>query len=44
MTSASSESVSKEDIHELLEHSVKNTHKVKDGDIKVRHQLNLSIT
>lgn len=27
--------LSQEDIHELLEHSVKNTHKVKDGDIKV---------
>lgn len=35
MTSSSTEAVSKEDIHELLEHSVKNTHKVKDGDIKV---------
>ncbi|CAC5381659.1 MTMR14 [Mytilus coruscus] len=34
MTSSSNEAVSKEDIHELLEHSVKNTHKVKDGDIK----------
>ncbi|XP_071157000.1 phosphatidylinositol-3,5-bisphosphate 3-phosphatase MTMR14-like isoform X2 [Mytilus edulis] len=34
MTSSSTEAVSKEDIHELLEHSVKNTHKVKDGDIK----------
>ena len=29
-----SEEVSREDVHELLEHSVKNTHKVKDGDIK----------
>jgi hypothetical protein len=30
-----SEEVSREDVHQLLEHSVKNTHKVKDGDIKV---------
>lgn len=35
MSESTSEEVSQEDIHELLEHSVKNTHKVKDGDIKV---------